>query len=161
MNSIEIKFNNEHEAGITLTQTLQKGFELIDEQIDEYDFQLIEDASVLLKIEQKKYLLINKIFIKKIYIHWRDVYFLSSKTKIDQETSSLIVLLLNPNFSSAWSIRKRLVEKEVDAANVVLKNELELNRIILLKNFKCEQAFVVNFCFVKRTCFLCPVTLKL
>ena len=68
MNSIEIKFNNEHEAGITLTQTLQKGFELIDEQIDEYDFQLIEDASVLLKIEQKKYLLINKIFIKKIYI---------------------------------------------------------------------------------------------
>jgi hypothetical protein len=149
MNSIDIKFNNEHEAGITLSQTLKKGFELIDEQIDEYDFQLIDDASVFLKIEQKKYLLINKIFIKKIYIHWRNVYFLSSETKIDQETSSLIVLLINPNFASAWSIRKRLVEKEVDTTNVVLRCELELNRIILLKNFKCEQAFVVKFYLVK------------
>ena len=143
MNSDEIQFNNENEAGKTLVEIFKKGFTLKDEEIYEYDFQLIEDASIFCRIEQKNYLLINKIFIKKMYMHWRNVYFLSSETKLDQETSSFIVLLINPNFASAWSLRKHLVENGLET-DMVLKNELMLNRLILLKNFKCEQAFVVN-----------------
>jgi len=150
MNELEaIKYSNENEAGQALFELVKKGFTFKDEEIYEYDFQLIEDESLFFKIEQRNYLLINKIFIKKIYMHWRNVYFLSNQTndqKLGQETSSFILLLINPNFASAWSIRKNLVESS-NGTEMALKNELMLNKLVLTKNFKCEQAFVVIECY--------------
>ncbi len=132
--------------GQKLFDTIKHGFKNLPDEIYEYDFQLIQDEEKLFfKVEQKNYLCINKSLVKEFYIYWRKRFFQHDEQTVD--IVSLMVLLVNANFASAWSRRKGLIVKalnEVENLDLVFKIELGINQLILMKNFKCEQAFVVK-----------------
>jgi hypothetical protein len=139
---------NENEfIGQELSNILNNGFKNKEKRIIEYDIGLFldEDGQPNLKsyfkIEQNNYLLLNKAKMKAFYFYWRSKYLmLSCKNEIltneslDQMTKC--ILLVNPNFLSAWSKRKQIFDSNQ------FGSELDFNRLILCKNFKCEQAFM-------------------
>ena len=118
-----------------------------DCEIYEYDFQFIPDETLFCKTEQTHYLLVNKRFLKAFYVYWRARFFALASQGGDVDLVSLMVLLVNANFASAWSRRKSQVVQASSHGSkfdLILKTELAINRLILVKNFKCEQAFVVK-----------------
>lgn len=125
-----------------------------NDRILEYDIQLASNGNILdtafFRIEQNHYLLINKALCKDFYFHWREKYFsIATETDVSNDSIDLItkcVLLINPNFASAWSKRKNLVVNSVD----LRPKELEFNRLILTKHFKCEQAYLHRRWLVKK-----------
>ncbi|RNA36332.1 prenyltransferase alpha subunit repeat-containing 1 [Brachionus plicatilis] len=71
-----------------------------------------------------------------------DILPIPDKSK-DIDVITMCILLINPNFSSAWSKRKEI-------AIIDLFHELEFNRLILSKHFKCEQAFIHRRWLIKK-----------
>ncbi|CAF0710925.1 unnamed protein product [Brachionus calyciflorus] len=117
-------------------------------KIKEYDIMpILEDPTEFYRIEQNHYLLINKLKCKQFYIYWRKKYFDNKNSESDDLLNSVskCVLLINPNFASAWSKRKDLLLK-----NRLYRQEMEFNDLILIKNFKCEQAYIHRRWLMKR-----------
>lgn len=115
-------------------------------KIYEFDIQLIEDSSVIMQLVDDHYLLINKQFMRKFYIHWR-AKLLSPNININQfDISTLCVLLINPNVATAWSKRKSLLDSQL----TTLTKEIEFNRLILTKHVKCESAYIHRRWLVKK-----------
>ena len=79
-------------------------------EIYEYDIQIV-DKPILFQIVDKHYLLLNKIHLKEFYIYWR-THFLKHDTQFI-DISTICILLINPNFLSAWSYRKSLLDKNL------------------------------------------------
>ncbi len=75
--------------------------------IHEYDTQVI-DKSTILQLVDTHYLLLNKVFIKEFYLYWQKMFVSGSKEQSD-DLKSFCLLLVNPNFASAWSRRKSLI----------------------------------------------------
>lgn len=115
----------------------------------EFDILPIPDkSSKFYDLVEQRYLLINKIMCKKFYFYWKNEFFNGqcNSIKISKEQIDVItmcILLINPNFSSAWSRRKEM-------AMIDLFHELEFNRLILSKHFKCEQAFIHRRWLIKK-----------
>ena len=61
--------------------------------IIEYDIQIVEDKSVLFKLVDNHYLLLNKIYLKDFYMYWRKCLLSNETNKIDMIT--LCVLLIS------------------------------------------------------------------
>lgn len=106
-----------------------------NKEIIEYDIQPIIDSDALFRVEQDRYLLINKLRLKELYFKWRSEFLLKPN---DLDKQSKLILLVNPNFLSAWSKRKEIFAKSTASFN----EELKFNTLILSKNVKCEQAYV-------------------
>jgi hypothetical protein len=147
---------NEHDLnGIRVIELINEGLTDKNKTVLEYDFGIL-DESTFFKVEQAHYLLLNKLKLKQFYFHWREKYFSfvnnpdwtkNQSDSLDQLTKC--VLLVNPNFASAWSKRKHLLLQQSENMNkespefvTAFNHELEFNRLILLKHFKCEQAFM-------------------
>lgn len=127
-----------------LVEVLRRG------QIIEYDIQPILDSpGELFRIEQEKYLLINKLLLKTLYFKWR-AEFLADRQHSTLDSNSLdqltrLILIVNPNLLTAWSCRKQLL---IDSLNknqstyIDFNGELDFSKLVLMKHFKCEQAYV-------------------
>jgi hypothetical protein len=113
--------------------------------IIEYDIQIVEDKSVLFKLVDDHYLLLNKIYMKEFYMYWRKCL-LSNETNQIDDMITLCVLLINPNMATAWSKRKSLLVSNLTDLNF----ELELNHLILIKHVKCECAYIQRRWLVKK-----------
>lgn len=119
-----------------------------ENEIYEYDLAELGDANLFGVIEQNHYLLLNKSILKKFYMYWRSKLLVLKSSeqliRFDDESTiklsdlaSFFILIVNPNFASAWCRRRsNLIESRT------FLNELKLNRIILMKYFKSEQAFI-------------------
>lgn len=118
-------------------------------QIIEYDLQPILDSpGELFRIEQEKYLLINKLLLKSLYFKWR-AEFLADRQHSTLDSNSLdrlsrLILIVNPNLLTAWSCRKQLLidSSKNQSTSIDFKGELDFCKLVLMKHFKCEQAYV-------------------
>jgi hypothetical protein len=103
-------------------------------------------------IFEENCLVINQIYIKKLYLHLRD-HFLNRDglilTSSRRNQLTLLILLINAQFSSVWSQRKGLVCSEI----VQKEHEFKLNSLILNKNVKSEHAYMHRRWLIKRCCF--------
>lgn len=104
-------------------------------EIYEYDIGLV-DGDVYFKIEQDHYLLLNKAKMKEFYFYWRSRLF---KASGETDVVTKCCLLVNPNLQTAWSRRKQLL---LESSSDSVEKELQFNRLVLIKHFKCEQAFI-------------------
>ena len=96
-----------------LSQLLTQNFKDPSKQIYEYDIQLVNDNEtgdkVVWEIVQSNYLLLNKQFFKSVYFHARERFLKSlhsNEFNIDGkelDALSLLILMVNPNFSTALS----------------------------------------------------------
>ena len=75
--------------------------------IHEFDTQII-DKSTILQLVDIHYLLLNKLFLKDFYSYWQKMFVSGSKEQSD-DLKSFCLLLINPNFASAWSRRKSII----------------------------------------------------
>ena len=125
---------------------------IVSGRIEEYDIASLEDDKTLLIVEQDRYLLINKKHLKGLYLHWR-TKFLGIKDRNDPansmlQTASVVLLIIHPHFASAWSMRKCMISDQLahstgnESSRQVLARELDFNKLLLLKHFKCEQAYI-------------------
>lgn len=146
----DLKCNDEsnlNEAiGKYLYELIVDGLNYPNKEIYEYDTEIIPDKDTILKLVENHYLLINKLVLKDFYFYWRKKYFSMNSNEIDM--ASLLILLINPNFSSAWSKRKNILIESLNEDQ--FRKELKLNRLILVKHFKCEQAFVHRRWLIKQ-----------
>jgi len=78
-----------------------------DSVIYEFDTQII-DKSTILQLVDLHYLLFNKLFVKDFYLYWQKI-FVSSSNEQSYDLKSFCILLINPNFASAWSRRKSII----------------------------------------------------
>jgi hypothetical protein len=117
-------------------------FTSTEDELVEYDIDLIENDDKPFIISERN-LLINKKCIKGLYklVHKRFL----SKTHIDMENMySLLLTIINPNFASAWSRRKVYIVNKIglNGELSVIRDELRISRLILIKHFKCEHAYM-------------------
>lgn len=106
----------------------------------EYDIGPME-GSELFRVEQDRYLLVNKLLLKNLYFEWRSAFLLHHN--VDQDKLSKLILLVNPNFLSAWSRRKQQIKNiNYSQSESAFRDELKLCTLILTKHVKCEQAYV-------------------
>ena len=134
------------------------------QEIFEYDIQPFSffnlDDNDFLSINQDHYLLLNKTKLKNFYFYCRFIFLKESKIinndikndKINLENINNLtipIIIINPNFSSAWSMRKNLIKKiltikepNIKLYNKIIELEFKLNNLILQKHFKCEQAYL-------------------
>lgn len=110
-------------------------------KLHEYEiFPILDEPRKFFNLAEERYLLINKLMCKEFYFFWKNKYLesnfnCSSITKEEIDINTKCILLINPNFASAWSRRKEITTSD-------LKSELEFNRLVLTKHFKCEQAYI-------------------
>lgn len=76
------------------------------QKIYEYDTQVI-DKSIIFQLVDRHYLLVNKFYLKEFYSYWQTSFVNGSRDNSD--LMSFCILLVNPNFASAWSCRKTTV----------------------------------------------------
>lgn len=125
-----------------------------EQKILEYDIQPTENECLYL-IEQNHYLLINKLKVKEFYFFYRQKVLNFDLKRFDcassfehLDTITKTVLLVNPNLSTAWSKRKYMLTcRNVEYSK---SNEIQFLNLILLKNFKCEQAYMHRRWVLKR-----------
>ena len=121
----QLKFENNERMGDKLVELIKNGFENESEEILEYDFQIVPDETVFCSIEQRKYILLNKAFLKKFYAEWRNKYFaLDTNDDLQCDVASLVLLIVNPNFASAWSKRKKILLNNFNSNNIKIKGKL-------------------------------------
>ena len=134
-----------------------------DKEIYEYDIQLInQESKELYLIVDNNYLLINKLNVKKFYLYSREKLLKLSRkitdlNEIEYDSLSLCVLLINPNFTTAWSTRKSLIDSNRynNKIQSIIQKEFYINNLILKKNFKCEQAYQHRRWLIK---FICSIS---
>ena len=149
----DVNYNEEN--GQKLVRLINAGFSNKTKDIYEYDIGIFDEsqASAFYLVEQDHYLLLNKKSMKEFYFYWRTKYFSVGKSKefesYNFDETTKCILLVNPNFLSAWSRRKEMLSQLISGQNetdkaffVEFEDELEFNRLILKKNFKCEPAFM-------------------
>jgi len=132
--------------GEKLHEIILKNINIAQTKIVEYDWQIIEDSGIILKLIDNQYLCLNKIYVKSFYREWRGQLLSNELNTAKYDEVTLNVLLINPNVATAWSKRKFLIEKGI----VELPRELELNALILVKHVKCECAYIHRRWLVKR-----------
>lgn len=130
--------------GKELVKLINENIKTINSSLNlcEYDiFPMFEKPDQFFNLVEKRYLMINKIMCKNFYFFWRNKFLQNNKNLLLENSLEEIdlitkcILLINPNFSSAWSKRKEIAAKNLDS-------ELEFNRLILSKHYKCEQAII-------------------
>jgi hypothetical protein len=134
-----------------LCQSLFEIFTNKQERLLEYDIDEIilndtHDESHFILCENN--LLINKKSIKHLYRHVHKKFL--SKDLINQDdVYSLMIVIINPNFASAWLRRKLCINDQI-RNNDVINDELYLNQLVLNKHFKCEHAFMYRRWLVRQ-----------
>lgn len=121
----------------------------------EYDIQpMMGSPDELFRIEQEKYLLVNKLLLKNLYFKWRGEFLAQHEqrvlhTSVSLDQLSRLILIVNPNLLSAWSYRKhQLISRKNDD---LVTSELSFCRLVLMKHVKCESAYVHRRWLVRRT----------
>lgn len=105
-------------------------------RIYEYDIQIVE-KSTLFQVVDEHYLLLNKIHLKEFYKYWR-TYFLKRETD-HIEFATVCILLINPEFLSAWSSRKNLLELKL--TQVIYSFRLLIQKKLLLNSNELDFIF--------------------
>lgn len=126
----------------------------------EYDIQpMMDSPDELFRIEQEKYLLVNKLLLKNLYFKWRGEFLAQQEhrilhTSVSLDELSRLILIVNPNLLSAWSYRKHqlMISRKNDESNDhLVTSELSFCRLVLMKHVKCEPAYVHRRWLVRRT----------
>jgi hypothetical protein len=135
-----------------LSELLTQNFQNSSKKIHEFDIQFMNESEteekVVWEIVQNNYLLLNKQFVKSVYFYARErflklLHIDEFNNEKDLNALSLIILMVNPNFSTAWSYRKTLFLRCLNKIDkTTIEQEFYLNKLVLKKHFKCEQAFV-------------------
>lgn len=85
--------------------------EIVFDQLNhiyEYDTQIVEKETIY-KIVDEHYLLLNKIYMKDFYPFWQSQFVASSNIDGLIDLKTFCILMVNPNFASAWSRRKSIL----------------------------------------------------
>jgi hypothetical protein len=131
-------------SDIELARSLFDIFTDKQQELLEYDIDVILSGDSYIVAE--KNLLINKQYTKSLYKFVRQS-FLSQKSTDTENMHSLMIVILNPSFGSAWSRRKMCIVEKVQLTadkhrQLVIQDELRTNRLVLMKHFKCEHAYM-------------------
>lgn len=88
-----------------------KLIELVFDQFNniyEYDTQIVE-TEIIFQLVDGHYLLLNKIHMKDFYSYWQNQFVKSSNIDGPIDLKTFCILMVNPNFASAWSRRKSIL----------------------------------------------------
>jgi len=77
-------------------------------ELFEYDTQIVE-KEIIFQVVDDHYLLLNKIYMKDFYFYWQRRFIEDSKIDGLIGLKSFCILMVNPNFASAWSRRKTIL----------------------------------------------------
>lgn len=81
---------------------------VFDNTIYEYDTQIVE-KEIIFQLVDGHYLLLNKIYTKDFYPYWQNQFVKNSNRDGLIDLKTFCILMVNPNFASAWSRRKSIL----------------------------------------------------
>lgn len=133
-----------------LDELINKIFEILNNSkpyINEFDVLDLTPSKEFYMF-QENCLVLNKIYLKFVYKHLRDQFLSRLNNQFDQNVITLLILLINPQLQSAWYVRKELLSHTIEAQ--AFQHELRLNKILLVKHFKSEHAYMHRRWLIKR-----------
>ena len=131
-----------------LTENLFKILNNSNEYLKEFDIVDLRPNESEYLFEEN-YLALNKIHVKKLYPFLREKFLKRDEinlTNSQRDAISLLISLIHPQFSSAWSQRKQLLTDGL----IENEHELKVNKLVLNKNCKSELAYMHRRWIVKR-----------